>query len=278
MYRQPCRDTGNKKDQFTYRVKLGGTELNGIVDSEEGYQLRPVSGSNVFLILKQKHKNDEDKCCHVEYFRDPSSVQCGAGQCTCLCYTDLSFNECKNQYAIMGGFVPCNSQLPTLRSVSTPEEDLVSNLPTCFPTNCACRKTERECFRTSGCSWCTSDTHGNLVDGFCDLKELCPYQQCLKDECSGKCCGSECNSPSPPPEPGFYIGVSVGAGLFVIVLIIVVVLIIRKQRNRGTDDTYLDPTFDNQICKDKEDYNTMPNYYVADLSAHSEESINTNTS
>lgn len=42
-----------------------------------------------------------------------------------------------------GGFVPCNSQLPTLRSVSTPEEDLVSNLPTCFPTNCACRKTER---------------------------------------------------------------------------------------------------------------------------------------
>lgn len=97
-------------------------------------------------------------------------------------------------------------------------------------------------------------------------------------ECSGKCCGSECNSPPPPPEPGFYIGVSVGAGLFVIVLIIVVVLIIRKQRNRGTDDTYLDPTFDNQICKDKEDYNTMPNYYVADLSAHSEESINTNTS
>nr|XP_034337034.1 VWFA and cache domain-containing protein 1 [Crassostrea gigas]XP_034337496.1 VWFA and cache domain-containing protein 1 [Crassostrea gigas]XP_034337917.1 VWFA and cache domain-containing protein 1 [Crassostrea gigas] len=278
MYRQPCRDTGNKKDQFTYRVKLGGTELNGIVDSEEGYQLRPVSGSNVFLILKHKHKNDEDKCCNVEYFRDPSSVQCGTGQCTCLCYTDLSFNDCKNQYEIMGGFVPCNSQLPTLRSVSTPEEDLVSNLPTCFPTNCACRKTERECFRTSGCSWCTSDTHGDLVDGFCDLKELCPYQQCLKDECSGKCCGSECNSPPPPPEPGFYIGVSVGAGLFVIVLIIVVVLIIRKQRNRGTDDTYLDPTYDNQKCKDKEDYNTMPNYYVAELSAHSEESINTNTS
>eukprot|EP00105_Crassostrea_gigas_P042167 XP_019926315.1 PREDICTED: uncharacterized protein LOC105336599 [Crassostrea gigas] len=93
MYRQPCRDTGNIKEQFTYRVKLGGSELNKIVDSEEGYQLRPVTGSNVFLILKQKRLNDEDKCCKLEYSRKPSSIQCGAGQCTCLCYTDLSFNE-----------------------------------------------------------------------------------------------------------------------------------------------------------------------------------------
>lgn len=79
-------------------MKLGGSELNGIVDSEEEYQLRPVTGSNTFLILKQKRLNDEDKCCKLEYSRKPSSIQCGAGQCTCLCYTDLSFNECENQY------------------------------------------------------------------------------------------------------------------------------------------------------------------------------------
>lgn len=47
-------------------MKLGGSELNGIVDSEEGYQLRPVYGSNVFLILKQKRLNDEDNCCKLE--------------------------------------------------------------------------------------------------------------------------------------------------------------------------------------------------------------------
>lgn len=47
-------------------MKLGGSELNGIVDSEEGYQLRPVTGSNMFLILKQKRLNDEDKCCKLE--------------------------------------------------------------------------------------------------------------------------------------------------------------------------------------------------------------------
>lgn len=133
---------------------------------------------------------------------------------------------------------------------------MVKGLPTCFPTDCECRKTERqvysiqlprgnyikirdsgmlfsctllflcnkdilsflilqfrnqfhhatltaickwqfkiavlwtlfndwinfsECFRTSGCSWCTSDKNGNLVKGFCDLKEICPSQQCLKD-------------------------------------------------------------------------------------------------
>ena len=38
-----------------------------------------------------------------------------------------------------------------------------------------------ECFRTSGCSWCKSDVKGNLVDGFCDLKEICPSQQCVNE-------------------------------------------------------------------------------------------------
>lgn len=115
-------------------------------------------------------------CFLLQYSRKPSSIQCGAGQCTYLCYTDLSFNECENQYEnmqvflsyfffyifsdiyafffkliqiiilfylIRTGFVPCNSQLPTLRSVSTPKVNFVKNLPTCFPSNCACRKTER---------------------------------------------------------------------------------------------------------------------------------------
>lgn len=38
----------------------------------------------------------------------------------------------------------------------------------------------RECFRESGCSWCKRDVNGKLVNGFCDLKEICPSQQCLK--------------------------------------------------------------------------------------------------
>lgn len=95
-------------------------------------------------------------------------------------------------------------------------------------------------------------------------------------ECSGKCCGAECKT--NPPLLGLYIGVSVGAGLFVTVLIFVVVLIIRKQRNKGTDDTYLDPTHDIQKRRDTEDYNTASNYYLeltaANLSAHPEESTN----
>lgn len=94
-------------------------------------------------------------------------------------------------------------------------------------------------------------------------------------ECSGKCCGSECKT--DPPQTALYVGVSVGTGLFVVGFIIVVVLIVRKQRN-STDDTYLDPTYDNQKRKDTDDYNTMPNNYVAELSAHSEESINTKSS
>ncbi|XP_065940278.1 VWFA and cache domain-containing protein 1 [Magallana gigas] len=286
MYKQPCRDTGNKKEQFTYRVKLEGADLGGIIDSEDGYELRPVSGSNVFLILKTRRSNDEDKCCHSEYHISPSSIPCGTERCSCLCYKDLSFNECRNEYnrTIPRGVPPCSSQLPTLRSVSTPEEDKTRNLPTCFPTDCACRKTERECFRTSGCSWCTSDKNGKLVNGFCDLKEICPSQQCVKDVCSRKSCGPpECKNPPCDEDPNVVIYASASGGAVVIViLIIIVVCIIRKKKTGGHDDTYLDATHEvtifNKPMSDCIDYNTAPNCYTSTFSVTSEESVNTNAS
>lgn len=43
-----------------------GIQLSGIIDLVEGYELRPVAGSNVFLILKQRRPNDEDKCCNSQ--------------------------------------------------------------------------------------------------------------------------------------------------------------------------------------------------------------------
>lgn len=48
------------------KVKLEGNHLSGLNDPEKGFELRPVSGSNVFLILKQRHPNDEDKCCNSQ--------------------------------------------------------------------------------------------------------------------------------------------------------------------------------------------------------------------
>lgn len=48
------------------KVKLKGSDLGGIIDSEKGYELRPVPVSNVFLILKKRRSNDEDKCCDSE--------------------------------------------------------------------------------------------------------------------------------------------------------------------------------------------------------------------
>lgn len=263
MYRQPCRDTGNTKEQYTFRVKLPQFLSSGLIDSVEGYELRPVNGSNVYLILKQRRPNDEESCCNSDPYTSPSSIQCGTGQCSCLCYKDLSFNECKNEYENMNGFVPCSPQLPTLRSFSTPEEDQIRNLPTCFSTDCECRKTESDCFRTSGCSWCTSDKNGNLVKGFCDLKERCPSQQCLKDDCSKKCCGSECpQASSSSGNDSLYIGVILGTVVFVIAVVVVVVLIVRKFRPAVIDDTYLEPTHTyhtiNKLQRESEHYDTIP--------------------
>lgn len=57
------------------KVKLEGSYLGGIIDSEDGYELRPVSGSNVFLILKQRRSNDEDKCCDSEVCQTTPSLR-----------------------------------------------------------------------------------------------------------------------------------------------------------------------------------------------------------
>lgn len=97
-----------------------------------------------------------------------------------------------------------------------------------------------ECFRTSGCSWCTSDKKGYLLKGFCGLKEICPSQQCLKDDCNEKCCGSECQLPSSSSgNKSLYIGVSLGTLVFVIV--VAVFFIVRKLKPDVVDDTYLEP-------------------------------------
>ncbi|XP_078333915.1 VWFA and cache domain-containing protein 1-like isoform X2 [Crassostrea virginica] len=272
MYRQPCRDTENKKEQFTYRVSLPQSHLGGKIDSNGGYEIRPVTGSNVFLILKRRIfstiEEEEQECCSEKVFISPSSIECRNHPCTCLCYEELQFNECRNKYNSTDGIYPCYPQLPTLKTVSAPEKDKIKGLPTCFPTNCACRKTERECFQTSGCSWCNSDVKGDLVvDGFCDLKEICPSQQCLNEECEAKCCGSECNPSSS--SAALSVGVGVGAAVVIIIVIFVVVFIVRRRQGETADDTYLDVTHDNEVFNSvggkKHVYNEAPHYYLTEL-------------
>ncbi|XP_022331682.2 VWFA and cache domain-containing protein 1-like [Crassostrea virginica] len=278
MYRQPCRDTENKKEQFTYRVNLPQSHLSGKVDSEEKYEIRPVTGSNVFLILKRRiFSTNDEKCCEEEVSMSPSSIKCENKHCTCLCYEDLQFNECRNKYNSTDGIYPCNPQLPTLKTVSAPEKEKNRGLSTCFPTNCACRKSERKCFQTSGCSWCKSDVRGKLVDGFCDLKEICPSQQCLNDECKAKCCGSECDPTSFSPV---YVGTSVGASVVLIIVIFVVVFIVRGRQGESANDTYLHATHDNELSFSGKnvDYSRTTEYHITEFSATSEESLNTNTS
>ncbi|XP_034328195.2 VWFA and cache domain-containing protein 1 isoform X2 [Magallana gigas] len=265
MYQQPCRDTGNKKEQITFRVNLPKSVSSGFLDSDEGYEMRPVAGSNVYLILKHRRLQDEETCCTSGPFTSPSSIQC-TGVCNCLCYNELFFNECKNKYDTMDGFIPCSPQLPTLRSVSTPEEDKTRNLQTCFSTNCECRKTESECFRTSSCSWCTSDKKGYLLKGFCGLKEICPSQQCLKDDCNEKCCGSECQLPSSSNgNLSLYVGVTFGTFVFVILIVVVVIFVVRRLKPDVVDNTYLEPihTYNtiNKQQRESDHYDTIQDFH-----------------
>lgn len=101
--------------------------------------------------------------------------------------------------------------------------------------------------------------------------------------CSAKCCGNKCNPLITEQEKvSLYIGVSVAVVASVIIFIVFAVFIFRKIRQNGTDETYLDPTHDFDMTSkpplDCEDYNTVPNNYLAELSATLEESINTKSS
>ena len=60
-----------------------------------------------------------------------------------LCHLNLNLYKPTDFCNYRDGIYPCYPQLPTLKTVSAPEKDKIKGLPTCFPTNCACRKTER---------------------------------------------------------------------------------------------------------------------------------------
>lgn len=63
-------------------------------------------------------------------------------------------------------------------------------------------------------------------------------------ECSAKCCGSECHSSEQQGDGLLYVGISCGIVASVIIFIVVLIFILRKIRQEGKDETYIDPTHD----------------------------------
>lgn len=63
-------------------------------------------------------------------------------------------------------------------------------------------------------------------------------------ECSAKCCGSECHSTEQQGDGLLYVGISCGIVASVIIFIVVLIFILRKIRQEGKDETYIDPTHD----------------------------------
>ncbi|XP_061177706.1 VWFA and cache domain-containing protein 1-like [Saccostrea echinata] len=141
LYRQPCRDIENKKEQITFRVKLPPSKTNGITNNAEGYELRPVPMSNLFLILKRRHMQEEIPCCKDPSL-PPNEVVCPSDTCLCLCYKRLKFNDCENKYQNKDTAVPCSHEVPKVTSVSASEISKITNLGRCLALNCSCRKTE----------------------------------------------------------------------------------------------------------------------------------------
>lgn len=66
MYRQPCRDTGNKKEQFTYRVRIARKYINkqlmiflpegknsqSLIDKEYNYNITSFGGHMIWVRVK----------------------------------------------------------------------------------------------------------------------------------------------------------------------------------------------------------------------------------
>ncbi|XP_062591913.1 VWFA and cache domain-containing protein 1-like [Saccostrea cucullata] len=235
LYQQPCRDTENKRELITFRVKLPQTKKNGVVNKAEGYELRPVPMSNLFLILKSRHMNEEISCCK-DPSRPPNEKKCLSDGCLCLCYEQLEFNDCENKYQNRDTVIPCSHEVPKLTSVSINEISKIAKLDRCFPLNCTCRNTESECFRSSGCSWCTSTVNGERIKGFCHFMEVCPHQQCLSTECESKC---EANTIKGSKTPIWvYVIALLCFMMFLGFIVACIVYIVRRIRQDG-NDTYM---------------------------------------
>ncbi|XP_065940596.1 VWFA and cache domain-containing protein 1 isoform X3 [Magallana gigas] len=248
MFKQPCLSVESQKEQMTYRVVLTFFNLNGLDKmNSEGYELRPIRNTNLFFILKIKKNIKDDQCCSAKNSeKSPNVVRCTSAPCDCLCYRQVNYNECENKYNATEKHIPCSAALPVLTTNPIKEDYLITNLPSCFDSDCSCKDNELDCYNISGCSWCSVSMSGDLLENpFCDSQEACPVQVCHSKNCEQKCDAFDDLGKSKSSTAVIIVVCILLILLSSLILFLICLRRYKQKLNKKHNEAYLDPAMDN---------------------------------
>ncbi|KAJ8321750.1 hypothetical protein KUTeg_000221 [Tegillarca granosa] len=252
LTKRSCTDFQSIKDHITYRVVLTSFYKNGVdMEDRTGYEMKSIRNSNIFLIIK---RNDyiPTQCCNLIAYQSPSNVRCSnnTGSCECLCFRDINFNYCLNEYQSRDASPICSATTPNYNVVFEDEEKKLKGdgLQICFDPKCDQRVSAEICYNVAGCSWCNwwaDETR--IKPSFCNLNEICPFGKCKDDMKCQSLRGVSGDSreittiyPTEIQVQNNILPIALGVGGFVLVIIIIVIVVVfgmykRKQTSKKNE-------------------------------------------
>ncbi|XP_063433766.1 VWFA and cache domain-containing protein 1-like [Mytilus trossulus] len=239
-----CQDFSVNTNLRSYRVTMpsgfsGGLDLK---DTDDKFEIRPVTDSNLFIIRFQSKPSGNCVCYGS---KSPDVVEC-EDSCDCLCHIPITYDVCSNKYNTASAPSPCSARIPDTSGKNPP--DKTDGLEACYTPTCHGKTSKQDCYSEAECTWCEyTDIGQQIATPCCRLKEDCYFgktTQKNRDTCapiSTKPPSSgESSGEGEEGKTGWIVGGSVVAG---IVLTLIVFGGVKYYRHCETEDQ-VDPYID----------------------------------
>ncbi|XP_064640200.1 VWFA and cache domain-containing protein 1-like isoform X2 [Lineus longissimus] len=189
MVRQKCLGITDRdnlsmwKRQSTWKVDLGVKTYLTFDRSTVTYEVSAVTGSNVFVVLKNPKVTGIGCSCSVKSADSYKNYKCritlsnNPKVCECPCYSDADYQYCDDKLTIDSSTSPpCTAEIQPLNVTqpSKSERDIAKALSYCYQKSCTNVNSEGLCISLLGCSWCARASDGGILQKpYCASSEEC---------------------------------------------------------------------------------------------------------
>ncbi|XP_061180202.1 uncharacterized protein LOC133188722 [Saccostrea echinata] len=247
--RESCLDIENKKQLFSYRVKLSDTADPVNKLSSVGYKIAPVLNSNVYIIIKKEELNS-GTCCQNSGISPLEYTCTNSGSDCCLCHKIVPYDTCQEKTTSGEKYHTCSARLPDSNVKVQPELDKIKelDLKPCFDAGCNARD-EKNCYQVAGCSWCVQDENGkpfSQSETCCNIIETCPFGK-VQNQKKTQCLASQTPDHSAQADDTPIVAGGTGGGVVIIIILAIIIAVVCRKRNKKDDKkaTYLTVVTDN---------------------------------
>ncbi|XP_052058299.1 VWFA and cache domain-containing protein 1-like isoform X2 [Mytilus californianus] len=237
-----CQDFSVNTNLRSYRVTMpsgfsGGLDLK---DTENNFEIRPVTDSNLFIIRFQSRPSTE--CTSIcQGSKSPDVFEC-QDNCDCLCHIPITYDVCSNRYNTESAPSPCSARIPDTSGKNDP--DITDGLDACYTPTCHEKSSKQECYSEAECTWCEyTDIGQQIATPCCRLKEDCYFGKTTpenRDTCAPISTQAPAESGGEGAKTGWIVGGSVVAGIILTLVVFGGVKYFRNCEREDQTDPYID--------------------------------------